>query len=225
MYSGRDISYSLSDTNLPDKRSKRDLVADWLDQQTFVTPSDMVEAPEHLPLVQDGPNSNIADDNEPLHQIHHHHNAHHNQRQQQQQSKSFPAELDANQLYHQQSINNTGAQREPRHQQQGQQEQGQEHYPRVIQRTNELYPGSRSSLYLASSANSSFLPTNIVLNTNTTPNNNIFPTHNTLIQLTMVTTNRIYPRLLLLRLITLHMSPLDMRIWTNRMPTTVGRCR
>ncbi|KAF9294598.1 hypothetical protein BGZ88_003659 [Linnemannia elongata] len=157
MYSGRDISYSLSDTNLPDKRSKRDLVADWLDQQTFVTPSDMVEAPEHLPLVQDGPNSNVADDNEPLHQIHHHHNAHHNQRQQQQQSKSFPAELDANQLYHQQSINNTGAQREPRQQlqgqqQQGQQEQGQEPYPRVIQRTNELYPGSRSSLYLASSA-------------------------------------------------------------------------
>ncbi|KAF9541303.1 hypothetical protein EC957_003259 [Mortierella hygrophila] len=174
MYSGREIGYSLSDTNLPDKRSKRELVTDWLDQQTIVAPSDMVEAPEHLSLVQDGPNSNTANDNEPLHQFHHHHNAHHHHQQQQQQiqhqRQSIPAQLDPNQLYHQQSINNTGAQREPRQQQQAQQGQGQEHYPRVILRTNEL-----------------FLPTNIVPNINTTPNSNsnISLTRNTPIQVTM----------------------------------------
>ncbi|KAG0377807.1 hypothetical protein BGX24_005419 [Mortierella sp. AD032] len=142
MYSGRDLGYSLSDCSLPDKRSKRDLVADWLDQQTFVAP-EMTESLESLPLAQDGPNT-YGHDNDPLQQFLPPQYYQQQQQHQQQQQQStlprqlgFPAQLDPNQLYLQQhSINNTGAQREPR----------QEHR-RAIQRSNDLYPGSRTSLY------------------------------------------------------------------------------
>ncbi|KAF9920444.1 hypothetical protein FBU30_009718 [Linnemannia zychae] len=54
--------------------------------------------------------------------------------------QSFPEQLDPSQTY-QHSINNTGAQRELRH-------QGQEHYDsHSIRRSNEFYLGSRTSLY------------------------------------------------------------------------------
>ncbi|KAF9901442.1 hypothetical protein EC991_006113 [Linnemannia zychae] len=136
MYSGRDLGYSLSDSNLPDRRSKRDLVVDWLDQQTFVAP-ETAESPESILLAQGC--LNIGHGNDPLQQLL---PAQYYQQQQQQQQQQltlshqlgFAAQLDPNQLYLQQhSINNTGAQREPR----------QEHH-RSIQRSNDLYPGSRT---------------------------------------------------------------------------------